>query len=39
VCVFVDPLTVPQLDAPQLKDQSTPAAAGSLPTIAVKVAE
>jgi hypothetical protein len=30
-------LTVPQLEAPQLRDQSTPAAAGSLPTIAVKV--
>jgi hypothetical protein len=39
VCAFVDPPIVPQLDAPQLKDQSTPAAAGSPSTIAVNEVE
>jgi hypothetical protein len=39
VCAFVDPLSVPQFAAPQLKDQSTPARAESLATIAVNDAE
>ena len=33
---MTDAFNVPQLETPQLRDQSTPAAAESLPTIAVK---
>jgi hypothetical protein len=39
VCAVFDPFNVPQLEALQLRDQSTPAAAESLVTIAVNGVE
>ena len=39
VCAVPDPFSVPQLETLQLSDQSTPAMAGSLATIAVNAAE
>jgi hypothetical protein len=39
VCAVLDPFSVPQLEALQLNDQSTPAVTGSLVTIAVNVVE
>jgi hypothetical protein len=39
VCAVFDPFKAPQLEAAQLRDQSTPAAAGSLATTATTEAE
>jgi hypothetical protein len=39
VCAVFDPSNVPQLEELQLRDQSTPAAAESLATIAVNEVE